>query len=118
METAELSKYSQPGGPFYGIHVSNGGRVMILAGGIPLRHRGQIIGAIGVSGGSDVEDLVCFGRSKDFGAAYCLGSSIWAQSKVTPPPKCGRRLPRMQLRNAYLPFGDFGIRSSNAKSSS
>jgi uncharacterized protein GlcG (DUF336 family) len=59
METAELSKYSQPGGPFYGIHVSNGGRVMILAGGIPLRHRGQIIGAIGVSGGSDVEDSAC-----------------------------------------------------------
>jgi uncharacterized protein GlcG (DUF336 family) len=28
METSELSRYSQPGGPFFGIHASNGGRVM------------------------------------------------------------------------------------------
>src|SRR5271169_5606413 len=49
METAELGSYSQPGRPFFGIHASNGGRVMILAGGVPLRQVGQIIGAVGVS---------------------------------------------------------------------
>src|SRR5713101_5830263 len=59
METAELGSYSQPGGPFFGIHASNGGRVMILAGGVPLRHAGQVTGAIGVSGGSDEEDSAC-----------------------------------------------------------
>ena len=48
METAELGRYSQPGAPFFGIHASNGGRVMLLAGGAPLRHVGQIIGALGV----------------------------------------------------------------------
>jgi len=51
METAELGRLSQPGAPFFGIHASNNGRVMILAGGAPLRDADQIIGAIGVSGG-------------------------------------------------------------------
>jgi uncharacterized protein GlcG (DUF336 family) len=59
METAELGRYSQPGGPFFGIHASNSGRVMILAGGVPLREAGNIIGAVGVSGGSDEEDSAC-----------------------------------------------------------
>jgi uncharacterized protein GlcG (DUF336 family) len=59
METAELGRYSQPGGPFFGIHASNGGRVMILSGGVPLRAAGKIIGAVGVSGGSDEQDSAC-----------------------------------------------------------
>jgi uncharacterized protein GlcG (DUF336 family) len=59
MDTAELGRLGQPGAPFFGIHASNGGRVMLLAGGMPLRHAGQIIGATGVSGGSDEEDSAC-----------------------------------------------------------
>src|SRR5918998_2847550 len=34
--TKDLAEHSQPGGQFFGIHVSNHGRVMIFAGGIPL----------------------------------------------------------------------------------
>ena len=56
VSTAELAANSQPGQPFFGIHVSNHGRVMIFAGGIPLRRDGSIIGAIGVSGGSGTQD--------------------------------------------------------------
>jgi uncharacterized protein GlcG (DUF336 family) len=59
METAELSRYGQPGGPFYGIHASNHGRVIIFAGGVPIRQNGEIVGAIGVSGGSEEQDTVC-----------------------------------------------------------
>jgi uncharacterized protein GlcG (DUF336 family) len=59
METAELSRYSQPGGSFYGIHASNHGRVIIFAGGIPIRRNGEIVGAVGVSGGSEEQDTVC-----------------------------------------------------------
>jgi hypothetical protein len=55
MDTAELALLSQPGAAFFGIHASNGGRVMLLPGGMPLRHAGQIIGATGVSEGSDEE---------------------------------------------------------------
>jgi uncharacterized protein GlcG (DUF336 family) len=54
--TAELAQNSQPGQQFFGIHVSNHGRVMIFAGGIPLNRIGSIIGAIGVSGGSGSQD--------------------------------------------------------------
>ncbi len=54
--TAELGENSQPGRQFYGIHVSNHGRVMIFAGGVPLRRDGSVIGAIGVSGGSGSQD--------------------------------------------------------------
>ncbi len=54
--TQDLGANSQPGGQFYGIHVSNRGRIMIFAGGIPLRRDGVVVGAIGVSGGSGEQD--------------------------------------------------------------
>lgn len=57
ISTKELAENSQPGDQFYGIHVSNHDRVMIFAGGIPLKDsNGIVIGAIGVSGGSGVQD--------------------------------------------------------------
>jgi uncharacterized protein GlcG (DUF336 family) len=57
ISTKELAENSQPGDQFYGIHVSNHDRVMIFAGGIPLKDQnGVVIGAIGVSGGSGVQD--------------------------------------------------------------
>jgi uncharacterized protein GlcG (DUF336 family) len=54
--TGDLAKPSQPGEQFFGIHVSNHGRVMIFAGGIPLKENGKVVGAIGVSGGSGEQD--------------------------------------------------------------
>ena len=54
--TKDLAKHSQSGDQFFGIHVSNGGRVMIFAGGVPLKRRGQVVGAVGVSGGSGAQD--------------------------------------------------------------
>jgi uncharacterized protein GlcG (DUF336 family) len=56
ISTAELSENSQPGRQFYGIQNSNHGRVMIFAGGVPLRRNGSVIGGIGVSGGSGCQD--------------------------------------------------------------
>ncbi|WP_045834787.1 heme-binding protein [Hyphomicrobium sp. 99] len=57
ISTKELAENSQPGDQFFGIHVSNHDRVMIFAGGIPLKDsKGEVIGAIGVSGGSGVQD--------------------------------------------------------------
>jgi uncharacterized protein GlcG (DUF336 family) len=54
--TKDLAEHSQSGGQFFGIHVSNHGRITIFAGGIPLRQDGKVIGAIGVSGGSGEQD--------------------------------------------------------------
>src|SRR3982751_6381085 len=52
LDTKTLSTVTQPGGDFYGLHASNDGKVMIFAGGIPLKKDGAVVGAIGVSGGS------------------------------------------------------------------
>ena len=55
MNTGEIGKLSQPGGPLFGIEHSNGG-LITFPGGVPLRNRkGEIVGAIGVSG-STVEN--------------------------------------------------------------
>lgn len=54
--TRDLAAHSQSGGQFFGIHASNHGRVMIFAGGIPLKRDGKVVGAIGVSGGSGDQD--------------------------------------------------------------
>jgi uncharacterized protein GlcG (DUF336 family) len=54
--TKDLAKLTQPGDDFFGIHVSNGGRIMIFAGGIPLKRDGKVVGAVGVSGGSGKQD--------------------------------------------------------------
>ncbi len=56
VSTKDLATHSQPGRQFFGIHASNGGRVMIFAGGIPLTRNGKVVGAIGVSGGSGEQD--------------------------------------------------------------
>ena len=54
--TKDLADNSQPGQQFFGIHGSNHGRIMIFAGGIPLKKGGHVVGAIGVSGGSGEQD--------------------------------------------------------------
>jgi uncharacterized protein GlcG (DUF336 family) len=54
--TKDLAIHSQSGGQFFGIHASNDGKIMIFAGGIPLKRSGKIVGAIGVSGGSGEQD--------------------------------------------------------------
>src|SRR5258708_36918488 len=51
ISTKDLAQHSQSGGQFFGIHVSNHGRVMVFAGGILLKRGGKIVGAVGVSGG-------------------------------------------------------------------
>ncbi|MFN7995181.1 MAG: heme-binding protein [Bryobacteraceae bacterium] len=56
ISTKELAELSQSGDQFFGIHVSNHGRVMIFAGGIPLKRGTEVVGAIGVSGGMGKQD--------------------------------------------------------------
>src|SRR5580698_1417610 len=50
MNTEEIGKLSQPGGPLYNIEHSNGG-LITFPGGVPLKDAdGTVIGAVGVSG--------------------------------------------------------------------
>jgi uncharacterized protein GlcG (DUF336 family) len=56
IQTNDLGANSQPTQQFFGIHTTNGGKVAIFAGGVPLTRDGVIVGAIGVSGGSGEQD--------------------------------------------------------------
>ncbi|GII57872.1 PduO protein [Planotetraspora thailandica] len=55
--TEDLGASAAPGGPLFGIEVTNGGLV-IFGGGVPLpAAEGQIAGAIGVSAGTVEQDI-------------------------------------------------------------
>src|SRR5690349_9858781 len=56
ISTKDLAENSQSGDQFFGIHASNHGRVMIFAGGIPLKRGDQVVGGVGVSGGMGKQD--------------------------------------------------------------
>ena len=56
MNTGEIGKLSQPGGPLFGIEHSNDG-LITFPGGIPIKNgAGEVIGAIGVSGNTVEND--------------------------------------------------------------
>jgi uncharacterized protein GlcG (DUF336 family) len=55
--TKDLAPHCQSGSQFFGIHASNDGKIMVFAGGIPIKDKeGNVVGAIGVSGGSGDQD--------------------------------------------------------------
>lgn len=56
MSTKDLAPLCQPNQPLFGIHASNQGRLIVFAGGIPLRANDSVVGAIGVSGGTVEQD--------------------------------------------------------------
>lgn len=65
MSTKALSQLAKPGGSLYGIQFTNGGKIVIFGGGEPLKNtKGEIIGGLGVSGGTEVQDtgLAEYGR--------------------------------------------------------
>ncbi|MBZ6226695.1 heme-binding protein [Streptomyces olivaceus] len=54
--TGDLARDSEPGGQFWGMALSGLGRVLVFAGGVPLKADGEVVGAVGVSGGSREQD--------------------------------------------------------------
>ncbi len=56
MSTKDLGAESQQGKSLFGINASNHGKIIIFAGGIPLKDGERVVGAIGVSGGSVEQD--------------------------------------------------------------
>ena len=66
MTTEEAGRLAQPGGPLYGIQHTNGGKIVVFGGGVPLRRAGVIVGGLGVSGGSAEQDT----RIANFGAEW------------------------------------------------
>lgn len=54
--THEYGEASQPGQPAYGIGSAIGGRLMVVGGGLPITVDGAVVGGIGVSSGTPVQD--------------------------------------------------------------
>jgi uncharacterized protein GlcG (DUF336 family) len=57
MSTDELGKLAQPGQALYGIQHTHPGKMVLFGGGVPLRLKGKVAGAIGISGGTVQEDI-------------------------------------------------------------
>ena len=65
--TGDLYDMAQPGGSLYGITTSNHGQVTTFPGGLPIRSGEEIIGAVGVSGGTvDQDQSVAEAALEDF----------------------------------------------------
>jgi uncharacterized protein GlcG (DUF336 family) len=55
--THVYNQLCQPGQPTFGIHVTNGGHFSIIGGGLPVKVGGVVVGAIGVSSGTALQDI-------------------------------------------------------------
>ena len=57
MSTLDLKALTQPNQSLYGIQFTNDGQIVVFGGGVPLKVNGKIIGGLGVSGGSEDQDV-------------------------------------------------------------
>lgn len=57
MPTHELGQAAQPDGPLYGIGNAAPGKIILFGGGFPYVSAGQVVGGIGVSGGTVEQDM-------------------------------------------------------------
>ena len=54
--THEYGEVSQPGKSAYGISSAIGGRLMVVGGGLPVIVDGEVVGGIGISSGTPLQD--------------------------------------------------------------
>ena len=57
--TGEFMSSTQPGGADWGFNTTTGGRVVVYAGGLPIVADGELLGGLGVSGGTGEPDEAC-----------------------------------------------------------
>lgn len=57
MPTHELGQAAKPDGPLYGIENSAPGKIILFGGGFPYVADGQIVGGVGISGGTVEQDM-------------------------------------------------------------
>ncbi len=59
MKTSEAAEASLPGNGDWGFATTLGGRMIVFAGGVPIMHDGNPVGAFGISGALSEEDEAC-----------------------------------------------------------
>jgi uncharacterized protein GlcG (DUF336 family) len=78
MNTEAIGEFCRPGGTSPGLEATNGGLV-VFAGGIPINDsRGNLLGAVGVSGGSVEQDFEVATAAVD--SAYRVGDPEWSSA--------------------------------------
>ena len=75
MPTHNVGELAQPGGTLYGIQHTHNGRIILFGGGYPLCINGEVVGAIGVSGGTVEQDMAV----AEPAAAMLREAQGWAQ---------------------------------------
>lgn len=58
MPSGDMAAYAAEGKPYYGVDSAMGGKLTVIAGGIPVMDGGKIAGAVGVGGSQDVNQDV------------------------------------------------------------
>lgn len=60
LPTNDLAGYAIEGKPYFGLNTVFGGEFMLIAGGIPVKMHGKVVGGVGVGGSMDVnQDALC-----------------------------------------------------------
>jgi|SRR3989344_4901800 len=60
MPSGDIAGYAIEGKPYFGITDAFGGKLMVIAGGLPVKKGGKVVGAVGVGGSQDVsQDAEC-----------------------------------------------------------
>ena len=60
MPSGDLAGFAVDGKPYFGLNTAFAGKFMLIAGGIPVKNGGKVVGAVGVGGSLDVsQDAEC-----------------------------------------------------------
>jgi uncharacterized protein GlcG (DUF336 family) len=99
MSTQKIGKLAQPGEPLYGIAQTMPGKIVLFGGGLPLRLKEKVVGAIGISGGSVEEDIKVAEAASD----SLKKMELW-QTALAPlmPPKPEGNAWIFQLKNRLM----------------
>ena len=73
MSTATLKPLAQPGASLYGIQFTNNSKIVVFGGGDMLTNaKGEIVGGLGVSGGSEEQDTALSAYGKQLFDEYFI----------------------------------------------
>ncbi len=114
MSTQKIGKLAQPGEPLYGIEQTLPGKIVLFGGGVPLRLKETVVGAIGVSGGSVEEDI----KVAEVASDSLKKMELW-QKTLAPlmPPKPEVNAWIFRLKNRLMEMiGDLECEDTSALS--